>query len=393
MKRIASIDVFRALTMFLMIWVNDFWTLENIPKWLKHAVAGEDYLGFSDLIFPWFLFIVGMSVPYAFENRARKGKSMTDSWLHILSRSIALLVMGLYHVNMEYYDHSAALLPKSVYVIITTAAFFMIWNRYPDASVGKRRLFAGLRVAGIGILVAMFFLFRGQNYDGEAIGFQAHWWGILGLIGWVYLISASVYLLFRKSLIAAALALLASLALNFVSSSGIAYNLFSWQNGSWIPGNGGLQALAFGGIIASLLLMKFKEDKGKLYMLLLASAALILVAGLLLRSEFIISKISGTPTWILISLATALFLFVLLHYIVDVKEKTQWFRPIKTAGTATLTCYLVPYFYYSFRSLTGAELPGFLTEGWPGLLKSIIYAFIIIGITWLLTRMKLQLKI
>ncbi len=48
MKRVSSIDVFRGVTMFLMIWVNNFWSLSAIPKWLKHAVAGEDYLGFSD---------------------------------------------------------------------------------------------------------------------------------------------------------------------------------------------------------------------------------------------------------------------------------------------------------------------------------------------------------
>ena len=52
MKRIGSIDSFRGLTMFLMIWVNDFGSLNNIPKWLQHALNNEDYLGFSDLIFP-----------------------------------------------------------------------------------------------------------------------------------------------------------------------------------------------------------------------------------------------------------------------------------------------------------------------------------------------------
>jgi predicted acyltransferase len=75
MKRVVSIDVFRGLTMFLMIWVNDFWTLQGIPKWLKHAASGEDYLGFSDLIFPWFLFVVGMSIPFAFENRVSRERS------------------------------------------------------------------------------------------------------------------------------------------------------------------------------------------------------------------------------------------------------------------------------------------------------------------------------
>ena len=52
-KRIQTIDYLRAITMLLMIFVNDFWTLKNIPNWLKHAPADFDGMGFSDIIFPF----------------------------------------------------------------------------------------------------------------------------------------------------------------------------------------------------------------------------------------------------------------------------------------------------------------------------------------------------
>ncbi len=58
LSRIHSIDAFRAVTMLLMIWVNDFWSLIDIPHWLQHMAAEDDALGFSDVIFPAFLFIV-----------------------------------------------------------------------------------------------------------------------------------------------------------------------------------------------------------------------------------------------------------------------------------------------------------------------------------------------
>ena len=128
MNRIISIDVFRGVTMFLMLWVNDFWTLNSIPKWLKHAVSGEDYLGFSDLIFPWFLFAIGLSIPFAFESRLLKGENNVTIGKHILLRTIALLVMGLFHMNMEMYNHQSSYISKPIFVIISTFAFFMIWN-------------------------------------------------------------------------------------------------------------------------------------------------------------------------------------------------------------------------------------------------------------------------
>ena len=48
--RIATIDVFRAITMFLMLFVNDIPGVKQIPHWLLHAKADEDMLGFSDII-------------------------------------------------------------------------------------------------------------------------------------------------------------------------------------------------------------------------------------------------------------------------------------------------------------------------------------------------------
>ena len=78
MNRILSIDVFRGVTMFLMLWVNDFWTLKDIPKWLKHAGPEDDYLGFSDIIFPWFLFVMGMSIPFSIENRTKMDQKKYD---------------------------------------------------------------------------------------------------------------------------------------------------------------------------------------------------------------------------------------------------------------------------------------------------------------------------
>ena len=133
--------------MFLMIWVNDFWTLISIPKWLKHALAGEDYLGFSDLIFPWFLFAMGLSIPFAFSYRLNKGETKYIIFKHIIFRSAALIIMGLFHMNMEMFSNEHSLITKPVFVLLCTTAFFMIWNDYSDKIKQNRPLFYLLQIS------------------------------------------------------------------------------------------------------------------------------------------------------------------------------------------------------------------------------------------------------
>ena len=379
--------------MFLMLWVNDFWTLNSIPKWLKHAVSGEDYLGFSDLIFPWFLFAIGLSIPFAFESRLLKGENNVTIGKHILLRTIALLVMGLFHMNMEMYNHQLSIISKPIFVIISTFAFFMIWNDHSRLKGKNDFFYKLLPFLGVTVLIIMFFIYRGQDYDGNAIGFRIHWWGILGLIGWVYSITAGTYFVFKKSIFALSIAFFISMILNFMDSSDISYAIFSWQKANWIPGSGGLQALSFGGIITSLCLIRYKNDIRILYGFLSFAGLLSLLLGLFLRKYFIISKIAGTPSWILISMSTAIFLFIFLHWVVDLKKQLSWYEPISIAGTATLTCYLIPYFYYSVRTLTGFQLPMFLTTGIIGLFKSMLYSFLIIIFARIASKSFIRLKI
>jgi len=379
--------------MFLMLWVNDFWTLNSIPKWLKHAVSGEDYLGFSDLIFPWFLFAIGLSIPFAFESRLSKGENNITIAKHIFLRTIALLVMGLFHMNMEMYNHQLSIISKPIFVIISTLAFFMIWNDYSRLKGKNYFFYKLLPFLGVAVLIIMFFIYRGQDYDGNAVGFRIHWWGILGLIGWVYNITAWTYFAFIKSIITMSIAFFISMILNFMDSSDISYAIFSWQRADWIPGSGGLQALSFAGIITSLCLIKYKEDVKILYGFLSFAGLLSLLSGLFLKKYFIISKIAGTSSFILISMSTAIFLFIFLHWVVDVRKQLNWYAPISVAGTATLTCYLIPYLYYSVCTLTGFQLPMFLTTGIIGLFKSILISFLIIIFTRLASKSLVRLKI
>ena len=89
-KRNESIDILRGLTMLLMVFVNDLWSVGGVPHFLEHFEVFEDGMGVADIVFPMFLFAMGMSIPYALESRFSKGLSGESTLGHILSRTLAL---------------------------------------------------------------------------------------------------------------------------------------------------------------------------------------------------------------------------------------------------------------------------------------------------------------
>ena len=62
--RVTSIDALRGLVMFTMIFVNDLAGVSHqvVPWWMRHFKADGNGMTFVDLVFPAFLFIVGMSI-------------------------------------------------------------------------------------------------------------------------------------------------------------------------------------------------------------------------------------------------------------------------------------------------------------------------------------------
>jgi predicted acyltransferase len=90
--RLTSLDLFRGATIAAMILVNNpgndhaYWPLEH-AEWNGWTP--------TDLIFPFFLFIVGVSLVFSFESRLRKGDSRTALVLHAFRRAVIIFAIGL----------------------------------------------------------------------------------------------------------------------------------------------------------------------------------------------------------------------------------------------------------------------------------------------------------
>ena len=386
-KRILSIDVLRAITMLLMIFVNDVAGVAQIPKWIGHTEANFDGMGFSDVIFPAFLFIVGLSLPFAIQGRIKKGDSFISIAVYILLRSLALIVMGFFHVNLENYNDDQAVLSYPIFVIVLTIGFFLIWLDYP-AQLSKKLKYVLIAV-GIITLVMMAYLYKGGNAENPE-GLKPYWWGILGLIGWAYLFSALVYLLTKGKMILLFAAFVIFAMINITNHMDLLHvNL-------WRIGDASSITLILGGAVISTLytlLIANNKDKSLWFLLAAIGLASILFGFIIRPYAGGISKIYSTPAWVFICMGITILMFELLIYIVDYKGKKNWFNLIKPAGTSTLTCYLIPYILYAVFSLIDFNYPHYFNYGFGGILRSFFIAFLVIRIVAFMEKKSLRLKV
>jgi heparan-alpha-glucosaminide N-acetyltransferase len=384
--RLLSIDVFRAVTMFFMIFVNDVDGVKNIPEWIKHAGANDDGLGFADTIFPAFLFIVGLSLPFALKRRINNGDSFYSVAAYILTRSIALLVIGFLHVNLENYNR-IAILPKAVWEIFITIGFFLTWLDYPGEIKKTKRTF--LQLTGILLLVIMAYLYRGGE-PAAPVGLRPYWWGILGIIGWAYLVCAIIFFLSKGKLWVQSVFFIIFLLINVAVHTGLLK--FSFP----VIGDASSASLTMAGMMVSLLYtgLTGKRKEKLVWMLLAIAGVVMLMFGLVIRPYAQgISKIHSTTAWISICIGISILVFELIIYLVDIKGKQHWFKGIRPAGTSTLTCYLIPYLLYSIYTLIGFHYPDFFNRGFGGISRSFLIAFFVIWIAGLLEKRRIRLRI
>ena len=390
-RRLRSIDVFRAITMFFMIFVNDADSVKNIPEWIKHVDEFTDGLGFADTIFPSFLFIVGLSIPFALDKRIRSGEKKSGIAMHIMLRSLALIVMGFFHVNLENYSKETALLPAPVWEILITLAFFLIWLDYKP-SISKTKQYI-LQATGIIILIVMAALYEGKGHH-NVIWMRPHWWGILGLIGWAYLTCSLVYLFSKGKLKILLLSFIFFLVYTTLNQTYILEPVSDILRYCWLLNGGSEVSFVMAGIIISLLYRRsINGSYPKFFVTMFIAGAAMIALGFLLRPFGGISKIYGTPSWVGICTGISIIVFSILIYLIDIKGKVHWFNIIKPGGTSTLTCYLIPYFLYSFMALFHYKYPVLLAEGIGGVLRSFAIAFIVIFIAGWLEKKHLRLKI
>lgn len=97
-KRLKSLDIFRGIAIVLMIFVNSggghYW-------WIEHAVWNG--LHFADLVFPWFLFIMGVCIPLSIKSQITRQIPKKEIITNIIRVGFRLKYNYFNNINFIYF--------------------------------------------------------------------------------------------------------------------------------------------------------------------------------------------------------------------------------------------------------------------------------------------------
>lgn len=346
-KRILSVDVLRGLTVACMILVNNGYG-ESFAQ-LRHSAWNG--LTLSDMVFPFFLFIVGVSVN--FSRKASPGA--------ILRRSATILLLGWALCYVEYalkgdllpfaHFRLTGVLPRIALCYLAAA---LLMRRAGNAALAWT---AGLLLAGYGVLLAL------------GGGFVCDEGNILCRADRFLLGEAHLY---RKSVIDPE-GVLSTLP-------AIAHTLLGGLCGRML--------------IASQPSLPLRLRRIGLYGLLLAAA------GLLLCLLLPLNKRVWSPSFALLTCGCCALLLTLLAWVIDVRGYAFWTPVFSAFGRNALAVYMLSELLSAVFSRTG--LSSLLYDGlywccpaakWASLLYALCIVLINFGAAWGLYRKEIFIKV
>ncbi|MBB5606871.1 MULTISPECIES: DUF5009 domain-containing protein [unclassified Janthinobacterium] len=387
-ERLISLDAFRGFVILAMIWVNYLGGMPDIPYWLEHAGPRADGITLPDLVFPGFLFMVGMAIPLALQRHCGQ---VTPALLgRLLWRSASLMLAGVVLVNAYRYDAAASLLPRAPYYLLFYVAMILLWRQ----GSGRWEL-----AAGGALMLFLLATFRGQlNDEFNSTWLQPSWWGILGMIGWSYLLCSLIYLACHGKGTALMGAFAGLIVLYMGGTAGsldfLPAGISKLVNVPQLLGSTAANVMA--GTLVGRLFLRDAALSNKQRMVFMAwFAAGLFAAGLLLRPYHQINKIFATESYTLVCSGIVLAMFLLFYIVIDIWRWRAWAALLLPAGANALFAYIAPDLWEQLAAtlhLPRFWWPWWETGGAAGLLNAAVVTALMLLLTVLASRYRLKLK-
>lgn len=391
-NRISSIDIMRGIVIFLMLFLN-YPGLESVPAWTGPETGQVIPDGSHCWLFAGFLFLAGMSIPFAFSVRFSRGDNLTVISRHIFIRFIGLLIIGILILNILRVNSEFTRMSGKLWAVAVFAGIFLVWNDYRDKDNNFFTV-TGLRLIGMAILAFLVFRFKSGQPENEG-SLITGWWGFAGLIGWGYMLTAFIYLFFRNSTGIIVLLTLVCLALNILTDLNlIILPAVAGSLAGVIAGQ--VPFITLTGLITGIIIKSSAVNEyGRTLLIFSLMMIVFLGAGISLIFLNILPVDDGTAGITLVSAGLCLLLFIPVYIISDVKKLTGWADFMRPAGENPLTAYLGPLFLYHLISVSGIPLLFFKQSENPVIFfgGSFIWALLMMFLTAMLVRLSVRLRI
>ena len=301
-ERLLSLDVFRGLTVAAMLLVNNPGTWSAVYDPLEHA-AWHGWTP-TDLIFPFFLFIVGVAMSYSFPGQLARGISPGRVFARAAKRSAILFGLGLLLAAFPYYNLDLAHLRIPGVLQRIGLAFFL-------ASA-----------------VVLFLRPRAQAAVAAAL--------LLGYWAAMTLVPVPGYGagdLSKDGNLAA-----------YVDRAVLGTNHMWAAARTWDP-EGLLSTLP---AVATVLLgvfagrwMRGERSAAERLVGMFVAANVLLVGGLIWAAAFPINKNLWTSSYALFTAGMALHVLAMCHWAVDVRGWRRWARPFAAFGVNAIAAFFL----------------------------------------------------
>lgn len=412
-ERVLSIDIFRGATIVAMVFANTT-TKMGLPWWMEHASHTEgrtELITWVDLVFPAFLFIMGLAIPLAVDRRLALSVSRRALVGHVALRGLLLMwlggVMYGFGINAEAMD-----IPIATWVTLGFVALVLLLSDVPlhlSRAVARPALGWGLRAVSIGYFVWATTAYRGA--DGSpffhADGFT---FSILGLLGFAYIASTLLYLATRESP-------LARLAIGALI---VLLGVHMQQEGAFLPA-WNPQPLAWFGVLSHLirgvLIVLAGTFLGELFVARGSTSpsrpgrfmALFgigfLMAAALVDGDFFATFVGLRKT--LFCIGTSALIFLVLWEVEHHKGATSVFRalsrPLLEVGRNPLFTYSLQFGLGGALALVVGDesrvnaIEGYTvfgTQGWYGVaFTALPFTVAVVALTCLANRYKVRIKL
>lgn len=303
-SRLECIDIFRGLAMALMLMVNNPGNPENIPVQLEHAPWNG--VTVADLVFPFFIFVMGVVVPVSINKRLAEGAGRTMIIVHIFIRSMEIFLLGLVINGFPLFDLTVIRIPgvlqRIAVVYLLSAILYLLGQSLFKKEV--LRLGAQLLTAML-ILVVYFLLLKFVPVPGYGRG-------ILELQG------------------------------NLVQYLDLKLLPGHLYKPSWDPEGilSTLPAVSSGliGILAGMILLGTYKWTKKIT-IFLSSGLLLLLAGKLFNTVFPYNKNLWSSSYVLLTSGLAILLLAFFYLLTDRMKSVRILMPFKAIGSSAIFVY------------------------------------------------------